>query len=229
MSATVGPYILIPALHEFYERYPDIQLDLAVSDRPIDLVVDNVDCVIRAGHVSDASLVVRRVGDFRFVTCAAPLARHGSPAHPRDLDAAHRTVGYFSARTGKVYPFDFERDGERLEVVGRRAHAVNDGNAYLAAGLAGLDVIQIASFAAAAHLRTGALVPVLDGWTSECLPAQVVYPPNRYVTAKLRAFIDWVAALFERHPEVRRRATPQARATASAAVAAARVGRAAGA
>jgi DNA-binding transcriptional LysR family regulator len=92
--------ILVPALPAFHARYPDIQLDMGVSDRMVDLIGDQVDCVIRGGEVIDQSLIARRVGDLQMNACAAPsyLQRIGTPLHPRDLeDSHHRTVGYLSS------------------------------------------------------------------------------------------------------------------------------------
>src|SRR5476649_998874 len=107
--------ILIPALPDFFERYPDIQLEMGCSDRQIDLIEEGVDCAVRGGVLGDSSLIARRVGILHFVTCAAPgyLERYGRPTHPDELPR-HRCVNYFSARTGKMYDWDFTRDAERV-------------------------------------------------------------------------------------------------------------------
>ncbi|WP_239498953.1 LysR substrate-binding domain-containing protein, partial [Stenotrophomonas maltophilia] len=83
--------VIIPALASFYERYPEIQIDLGVTDRPVDLVGENVDCVIRGGNLSDQSLIARRIAEMNFITCAAPsyLQRYGEPQHPSDLKNGH--------------------------------------------------------------------------------------------------------------------------------------------
>ncbi|HUG21974.1 LysR family transcriptional regulator, partial [Piscinibacter sp.] len=141
--------ILIPALPTFHAHYPDIQIDMGVSDRLVDLIGDNVDCVIRGGELTQQSLVARRVGDLQLRVCAAPsyLERAGTPSHPRDLeDTQHRTVGFLSSRTGKVLSYPLHRDGESIEVQGRHVLAVDDGNAYLAAGLAGLGVLWLPDY-----------------------------------------------------------------------------------
>ena len=116
ISAALGQRVLIPHLPKFQACYPDIHLDFGASDRRIDIVVDNVDCAIRAGAITDEFLVAKRIGHFEFATCASPdyLRRHGVPQHPNDLLQGHRTIGFTSARTGRVFPFDFSRSGERL-------------------------------------------------------------------------------------------------------------------
>jgi DNA-binding transcriptional LysR family regulator len=199
--------ILVPALPAFHARYPDIQLDLGVSDRMVDLIGEKVDCVVRGGELTDLSLMARRVGDLQARVCAAPsyLARAGTPAHPRDLEGTHhRVVGYKSARTGKVLSYAMRRDGERIEVLGRYVVAMDDGNAYLAAGLAGLGVLWLPDYMSQAHRARGELVPLFPDWRFDPMPLYVAFPPNRYVSAKLRVFIEWVAELMAQHAPVAR-------------------------
>ncbi|MCK9988423.1 MAG: hypothetical protein AzoDbin1_04895 [Azoarcus sp.] len=198
VPAVVATRIIIPALHSFHARYPDIQIDLGAGDRLVNLIADNVDCVVRAGSLIDESLVARRIAYMDHMTCAAPayLAEYGIPRHPSELGGTHRVVGYFSAGTGRISPYEFERKGERVELPGRYAVAVNDSNAYLAAALAGLGIVQLPSFTVNRQLATGELVPVLEDWTTPGFPVYVVYPPNRHLSAKIRVFVDWVAELF---------------------------------
>ena len=197
--------ILVPALPAFHARYPDIQLDLGVSDRMVDLIGEKVDCVVRGGELTDLSLMARRVGDLQARVCAAPiyLERAGVPTHPRELaDTHHRIVGFKGSRTGKVVPYAMQRDGERIEVLGRYVVALDDGNAYLAAGLAGLGALWVPDYMSQAHRARGALVPLFPEWRFDPMPLYVAFPPNRYVSAKLRVFIDWVAELMAQHAPV---------------------------
>jgi LysR family transcriptional regulator, regulator for bpeEF and oprC len=204
VGASVARLIVIPALPKFYQRYPDIQLDLGVSDRPVDLISDNVDCVIRGGELTEQSLVARRIANISLLTVASPdyLKRHGVPRHPSDLERGHITVGFFSSRTGRFHPEIFTKDGERIELVGTYKLSVNDSNAHTEALLAGLGISQTAAFAATPYLATGELVEVLPEWTRPRLPLHVVYPPNRHLSAKTRAFVDWAAELFASHPNL---------------------------
>lgn len=198
VPGTLGREILIPALPRFCERYPDIQVDLGVSDRAVDLISDQVDCVIRAGEITDQSLVARRIGELRYVICATPeyLKRHGTPADPSELESApHCVVAYVSARTGRQFPFTMTRDGQTTEFWGRTIVSVNDAGAYIAAGLASLGVVRVAEFNARPHLQRGELVPLFAGWQNPPVPLYVAYPPNRHLSNKLRVFVDWVAEL----------------------------------
>jgi LysR family transcriptional regulator for bpeEF and oprC len=217
IGASVARLLVIPALHTFFERYPDIQLDLGVSDRPVDLISDNVDCVIRGGELLEQSLVARRIGNIQFITVASPqyLARSAKagqqltePAHldPSHADyQGHRLINFFSARTGRQFMAEFVRDGEHVEIAGRYQLSVNESNAVTEAALAGLGITQIGSFGADQHLQSGRLVRVLPEWSHPPVPVYVVYPPNRHLSAKVRAFVDWAAELFAQQPALQGR------------------------
>lgn len=192
--------VLVPALPAFHARYPDIQIDMGVSDRVVDIIGENVDCVVRGGTLLDQSLMARSLGDLQLGAYAAPayLANRGTPIDPRDLEGTHhRIVGFLWARSGKTYPYVMQRDGEQVEVQGQHVFAFDDGNAYLAAGVAGLGVIWLPTYMAEAHRERGELVPLFADWSFESMPMHVAYPPNRHVSAKLRVFIDWVVELMQ--------------------------------
>ncbi|MFS2124121.1 LysR family transcriptional regulator [Pseudomonas sp. Pseusp97] len=190
--------VLVPLLPDFLARYPDIRIDLGVSDRSVDLVSDNVDCVIRGGALDASSLVARGIGQATMVTCASPeyLRHNGIPAYPEELRNGHRLVSYLSPQNGRAVPFRFERDGERSELKLEHRIGVNESNAHLAACVAGLGIVQTFSYAAGAALRDGTLVEILADWRPAPYPFHVVYPHNRYVTHRLRVFIDWLVECF---------------------------------
>lgn len=190
--------ILIPALPAFHAQYPDIQLDMGVSDRMVDLIDESVDCVVRGGEITDLSLVARRVGDLSLGVYAAPsyLESAGLPSHPQELSAPpHYIVGFRWARAGLGSSYAMHRNGEAIKVQGRYKIAVDDGNACLAAGLAGLGVLWIPDYMAREHVSRGELVRLFDDWHLDPMPMYVAFPPNRHVSAKLRVFIDWIADL----------------------------------
>jgi LysR family transcriptional regulator for bpeEF and oprC len=202
-STGIAADIIIPALPDFFARYPDIVIDLGCSDRPVDLIEEGVDCAIRGGVLADSSLIARRVGVLNFVTCASPayLQLHGRPMHPSEL-AKHRCVNYFASKTGKAYDWDFSRDGETIQMPTPASLAVNDSKAYIAAGLAGLGIMQMAGYVIAPLIASGELELILEEWTSTPLPMHVVYPQNRHLSAKVRVFVEWVADLFSQHPQL---------------------------
>lgn len=203
VPSPLARFILIPALPAFHAKYPDIQIDMGVSDRMVDLIGDSVDCVIRGGEITDPSLVARRVGELQIGAYATPeyLQRHGTPEHPKDLEHSdHLVVGFLSTRTGRVPPFSMQRgEGERITVHGRHVLALDDGNAYLAAGLAGLGILRLPHYMASDHETRGGLVPLFEDWRFDPMPLYLAYPPNRYVSAKLRLFVDWASGVVGQH------------------------------
>jgi LysR family transcriptional regulator for bpeEF and oprC len=118
-SGTLAKALLLPALGDFYEHYPEIEVRLGLADRNIDLIQDGVDCVIRMGFLEESSLVARRIGNSRITTCASPayLAEHGTPTTLKELEG-HCAVNYVSARSGKVFPFEYEVNGEVVKDAG---------------------------------------------------------------------------------------------------------------
>ncbi|WP_280155805.1 LysR family transcriptional regulator [Piscinibacter sp. XHJ-5] len=203
--ATIGTMVLLPAMGDFYRAYPGVEVDLGTSNRKSDLIAEGVDCAIRAGNIVEESLVARRIGEFRFTTCASPqfLATHGAPATPDELKT-RTTIGMLSSHTGRAHPFRFSNDSGEVQVPPSNRLLLNDTNAYLAAGLTGLGIIQAPAYAVHAALESGRLVAVLEDWQTPTIPVHVIYPPNRFLSAKVRVFIDWVVDLFERHPHLRR-------------------------
>ncbi|MFD1559400.1 LysR family transcriptional regulator [Paraburkholderia silviterrae] len=203
--AAIGALVVVPALADFYRLYPDVDIELDIGNRHIDLVAEGIDCAIRAGEVDAQYLAARPIGEFGFTTCATPeyLRIHGKPHSPDDL-RAQPTVGMGSARDGRSLPFQFSKDGQEHELALNHKLVVNDTNAYLAAGLASLGIIQAPTYCVREAVERGQLIPVLEDWDQSLVPVHVLYAPNRYLSAKVRAFIDWVIELFERHEYLRR-------------------------
>lgn len=197
----IGRLILIPKLCEFRQRYPDIELVIGMGDRPVDLVQEAVDCVIRGGELIDSTLVARRIGSINFVTCGAPayFERHGTPQTLAELQV-HQAVHYFSARTGRIIDWDHLVDGQLQHVKVPGSIAVNDAEAYMALALQGFGLVQAARFMALPYLERGELIEILPQWRPEPLPISVLYPQNRHLSPKVRAFSDWAAELFAQCP-----------------------------
>lgn len=207
VPSPLATLVLVPALPDFHARYPDIQLDLGVSDRHVDLIDQNVDCVLRGGEITQPSLRARHLADLLLGVYAAPayLARAGTPASPQDLDdGQHRLIGYRSVRTGAPLTHTLRRGDEQLRLQGRHRLTVDDGNAYLAAGLAGLGVLWLPQYMARAPLARGELVPLFEDWHPDPIPLYLAFPPSRHVSRKLRVFMDWVVEVVGREgPEIR--------------------------
>lgn len=204
VPSPLASMLLVPALPQFSARYPDIQLDMGASDRMVDVIGENVDCVIRGGEVRDQSLVARKIGDLQLAVYAAPgyLARAGMPVHPEQLqEARHRIVRFRWGRDGSL-PAVMQQGDTRVTIEGQHILSIDDGNAYLAAGLAGLGVLWLPDYMARPHVAAGTLVPLFPQWRIAPMPLYLAYPPNRHVSKKLRVFIDWVADLMALHAPV---------------------------
>lgn len=201
MPGSIGRLLVIPQLCEFHTRYPDIDLQLGLSDRQVDLLQEGVDCVVRVGALQDSSLVARRIGLFEGVTCAAPeyIERAGMPTSLDDLEN-HKAVNYFSSRTGRTLDWAFMVDGKEVEVKMKGIVSVNDADAYVTCGLEGFGLIQPARFMVLPHLRSGQLVEVLPELKPLPMPISAVYPHSRHLSPKVRVFVDWIAEVFDRCP-----------------------------
>lgn len=197
MTASFARLFVVPALRTFLEAYPEVELTLTLGDRPVDLVQEGVDCVIRAGVPQDsATLVARRIAGFEWVVCASPayLEQYGEP---RSLDELrdHRAVGFLSSRSGRRTHWSFVVDGEEYAAHMREDVTVNDTDAYVACGLEGLGLIRAASYMVIPHLRSGRLRRVLADFKAPTVPLSLMYPQNRHLSPTVRAFADWITGL----------------------------------
>ncbi|MCC7382982.1 MAG: LysR family transcriptional regulator [Deltaproteobacteria bacterium] len=201
VPASAGRQVIAPALPQFFQRYPEIVLELGSTDRVVDLIAEGIDRVIRGGRLHDDRLVARKIADLRVVTCASPayLAERGTPKKPQDLKK-HLLVSFFSPKTGEVFELDFAKDGKAMSVGGRHQVAVNDSETLVAAGLAGLGILQTPAIAVRSQLASGALKRVLADWSCESLPVYVMYPRTRHLSARVRAFVGWVSELYAAEP-----------------------------
>ncbi|QFY61022.1 LysR family transcriptional regulator [Rhizobium grahamii] len=197
MAGAFADWIVIPALCDFYQKFPDIRIDLGVGDRTVDYLAENVDCALRAGTPADQSLIARRVSEVDLITCAAPLyvEKFGKPERPEDLENSHYSVSYFRAQTNRTVPFEFRKDNEDLEINPRYLVSVNDSRTFVNAALNGLGIAQLPRFMIRDELAKGSLVELLPEWSREPLPLYIVYPPNRHLSNKVRVFVDWLVKL----------------------------------
>lgn len=199
VPVAMGRLVFVPEIRGFLDRHPKITLELGCTDRVVDLVREGVDCALRGGHLPDSRLSARRVGDLRFVLCAAPryIDECGLPEVPDDL-TRHTRVGYLNASTGKSGPVRLLRDGRTVQSDMPARFVTTDSAAVLSAGLDGLGIIQVAEFVASHHLASGALVRVLPAWRCPSLPVHLVTPTTRKRAARVQAFMDWAYALLLR-------------------------------
>lgn len=200
MPVPLGRQHIVPALPRFAAQYPELRVIALLEDRRTNLVEEGVDVAVRLGPLSDSSLVARRVYDARWGTYASPdyLAVHGEPKTPGDL-AGHNCLGLFVVSRGDVFEWVFEKDGERVVHTPGNRLSVSNGEAMLDAAVNGAGIVQSLDLFASRWVASGALRPILADWQrADPFPISVVYPQGRHLSAKVRAFIDFVARLFPR-------------------------------
>lgn len=195
----IGRLIIAPALPGFLDAYPEIDIDLGVGDRAVNLVEESVDCVLRVGTLADSGLISRPLGKLPLINTASPtyLARFGTPLTPADLKD-HWAVNYASPTSGRVDQWQWiEARGEQsLRMRGRVT--VNNAEAYIACCLAGLGLIQIPAYDVRCHLETGALMEIMPDHRAAAMPMTLLYPQRRHPSRRLQVFVDWLEQLLRR-------------------------------
>jgi LysR family transcriptional regulator for bpeEF and oprC len=200
---TVGRRLVMPHIAQFHAAWPDVQLQLSLTDRLVDLTQEGIDCALRVGTLQDSAFIGKQVGLMRFVTCASPayLARHGTPHTLTDL-AAHRGIMHYSGRTGRAFDWDFQQGKEVLRVQMAGPIAVNDADASVDCALQGLGLAQAAVYQVRQHLDSGALVAVLADHPPTPMPMSLLTPQGRLAAPKLQAFAGWITALLAENADV---------------------------
>lgn len=190
-----GQLHLGPVLSDLLDQYPRVHVEMTMTDRRIDIVEEGYDIAIRIGALADSSLVARTLATSRRVLCAAPayLARYGVPQTPEDL-AGHNCLGHVLLRGGEEWRFAGP-DGD-IAVRARGSLTVNNGDMLRLAALAGTGLVVLPTFIIGPDLAAGRLRAVLCDYEPPPHPISAVYAAGRPVAAKVRAFIDHLAACF---------------------------------
>lgn len=188
---------LAPLWGGFMTEYPDVELDITLSDRLVDVVEEGFDVVIRISRLQDSTLVHRRLASTRILLCASPeyLARYGHPATVEDI-ARHRVIAYTYAAWGDVWRFTTE-DGAR-EVQTRPHVRTNNGDTCLALALAHQGLILQPDFIVGGDLAAGRLVQVLPQFTPAQIDVYAVYPSRKHLSVKIRVLVDYLARALDR-------------------------------
>lgn len=187
---------LAAALGDFLTRYPEIELDVTLTDRFVDLIDEGVDVAVRIGSLTDSSLVARRLAVIRRVLCASPdyLERRGVPATPDDLKA-HDCLSNTNVAISREWRF-VHPDGRQwpVEVQGRMS--ANNGDMLRVAALRGHGFVHLPTFIVGDDLKAGTLISVLEPYVAQDLTLNAVYPTARHLSPKVRAFVDFLSQRF---------------------------------
>ncbi|MDC8746761.1 LysR family transcriptional regulator [Xanthomonas campestris] len=191
LPAAFGRRHVLPRLFELANRFGKLDLSVSFSERTVDLVKEAFDLAVRIGHLgADGDLVARKLGTQRLVLCASPdyIARHGILTSLQELAGRDCLTG--PRRADKIHWIMRMPDGRSKEVEVSGRHDFSDGEAMLAAGLAGCGIMQMPTWLVGSHLRDGSLVELLDAYSGAEMPIHAVWPKSHYIQPKLRAAID---------------------------------------
>ena len=190
---SLGLLHIAPALPDFLARYPEVDVDLTMNDRFVDLVDEGFDVAVRVGKLDDSSLVARKLASVRRVICASPdyLEARGTPQTPDDL-TQHDCLCYSNLSMAHEWRFVTEK-GEPWPVTVKGRLNINNGDALKIAALRGLGFVNLPTFIAGSELQAGTLVTVLDRFIPQDASVSAVYPHSRHLSPKVRAFVDFLA------------------------------------
>jgi DNA-binding transcriptional LysR family regulator len=186
-----GRLNVLPVVTRFLEAFPDVSVELVMTDRVTHFIEDQVDVALRIGQLADSSLIATRLGTVRHLVCASPdyLAKHGAPATPADL-ARHRVISFQSVSVPSSWVF--ESHGAEIATSFRSRLSVNTIDAALDAALSGAGLVRAVSYQVADHVRAGRLALVLEDFEPKPRPVHLVYDGQNRLPLKLRAFVDFV-------------------------------------
>lgn len=198
LPLSLGRLQLARLLPRFLERHPEVSVEASATDRMVDLVEEGVDVAVRLGQPPDSRLVARRLLAGTMVTCAAPayLKRHGTPRKPEDL-AGHNCARFVVPSTGVARDWTFQRENKPFIVAVGGSLTFDHAECLVEAAAAGTAVIQISSYVTTDALSIRRLVRILRRFEVESPPLWVMYPQNRHLTPRVRAFVDFLVAAAE--------------------------------
>jgi DNA-binding transcriptional LysR family regulator len=200
MPASVARDFIIPRLPQFLAAHPQLEIELGSTDRRVDVVREGYDCVLRVGAPGEQTLIARLLGRFRIANCASPgyVREYGMPQTLDDLDR-HRLIHYTATLGAKADGFEHPHDGGYAIRAMPGSVTVNNADAYQAACLAGLGIIQAPTVGVLRHFASGALVEVLPQFAAEPMPVTLLYPHRRHLPRRVQAFMTWVADTLQSH------------------------------
>ncbi|MBS1159540.1 MAG: transcriptional regulator [Proteobacteria bacterium] len=201
MPSAVARDVVLPHLPEFMQTYPELAIELSSTDRRVDLVREGFDCVLRVGLLDDASHIARPLGYYPLVNCASPAycKAFGQPQQLGEL-ANHRLIHYVStlgARPGGFEYLDPEASGTVRYIAMPGALTVNNSDAYYAACLAGLGIIQAPAASVRMALGSGQLVELMPQYRAAPLPVSLIYANRRHQPRRVRVFMDWLVSIVQ--------------------------------
>ncbi|WP_447088082.1 LysR family transcriptional regulator [Enterobacter bugandensis] len=195
MPVSFATLRVIPNLPDFYRQHPEIDIILSSSDRRRDMLRDGLDCVLRVGELEDGEYIARKIGNIKITTCASPawLAKNGTPETLEDL-RQHQAINWINNSSRQIHPWTFTTPEGIAEITLPGKLVVDNSEAYIAAGLAGLGLMQGMNLFLQPYLDRGLLVEVLPDYRSPDRKLSLLYP-HRHLSRKVRVFTEWLESL----------------------------------
>lgn len=196
LTVALGRLHIVPALPRFAAQYPDLKFDVTLGDRRVDLIEEGIDAVVRVGSGPDSRLIMQPLATARYLVCAEPgyLVRYGEPKIPEDLQQ-HNCLNLVLPQTGRVRDWVFQRDGQTFRLPVEGSFRFNHAEALVEAAIAGAGLIQLFNYLVSPAISRGLLKPVLEHYAPPGSPISVIYPQKRHLSAKVRAFVDFMSDL----------------------------------
>lgn len=200
MPVVFGRRHIVPLIGDFLERFPEVTMELSMSDQFVDPIAEGADMLIRVGELKDSSLIARKLAEARRVVAATPgyWEKHGRPSKPEEL-RRHNCLAYSYLSSGNTWRMTDARGKEHV-IQANGNLASNNGEALLEAAVEGLGVVNLPTWMVGPDLETGRLEEVLDDYSQPEPSVHVIYPPGRHLSAKVRAFVDFLAGHFKERP-----------------------------
>ncbi|MGB7998428.1 MAG: LysR family transcriptional regulator [Photobacterium halotolerans] len=196
MPSRIARRIVIPALPDFLSLYPQLNIELSMKDRMVDLIADGVDCVIRVGELSDSELICQKLGDLEVIYCASPeyLAAFGFPA---SMDALrhHHLIHYAIQMPAQPAKLTYQTAGESVSVPMQSRITVDNAEAYIASALAGMGIIEIPKYDVQHLLENNSLQEILPDCKPSALPLSFLYPSRKNLSLRVDVFRAWISQL----------------------------------
>lgn len=195
MPIALAALLVIPRLPDFYKTYPGIEIILSSSDRRRDMLRDGLDCILRVGELEDGDYIAHRMGDIKMTTCASRgyIALYGKPETLEDLKN-HQAINWVNSSSRQIMPWTFATPKGIEEIILPGKLVVDNSEAYVSAGLAGLGLLQGMNVFLKPYLDSGQFVEVLPSYPSPDRNLSLLYP-HRHLSRRVRVFTEWLESL----------------------------------
>lgn len=198
LAATVANAIVIPALPDFQRAHPQIEIHLGVTDQPVDIFEEGIDCVVRLGDLHDSSAIAKRIGQMEMATCASRnyIEQHGMPGSIEEL-RTHKAINFVSGRSRRLVDWTFNDGKEESRLKLSSSIVTDNSDSLLTCALSGMGVIQGVRSALSPYLESGRLIEVLPHLPPSPKTISVLYPHRTHLPSKTVVFVEWLESIMK--------------------------------